>query len=123
VAIFKERAVRAYERARDALDKGDCDWAVFLLEQALQLLVKYFLALRIGYFPRTRSLSRLLEEAGELDPGFVEFLREHRDSVAFLEDAYVSSRYLLRRYSRDEVERRLHLFGELLKLVERHEGD
>ena len=84
IAIFKERAIKAYEKAKDAFSKGDYDWAVFLLEQALQLLVKYFLALKIGYFPRIHSLSRLIEETEQLDHNFVEFLKKYRDSIFFL---------------------------------------
>jgi len=58
-----------------------------LLEQALQLLIKYFLALKIGCFPRTHSLIRLIEEAGQLEPELVEYLTENRDALMLLEDA------------------------------------
>ncbi len=122
IRILKERAIAAHRRALEAFNKGDYDWAVFLLEQSLQLLVKYFLALKIGYFPRTYSLSRLLEESGELDQSFSLFLEKNRVAISFLEDAYISSRYLPRRYSRAEVEDKFVLFEELLGIVKRHES-
>ena len=122
IAVLKERAVKAYQRSLEAFERGDYDWSVFLLEQALQLLVKYFLAIKIGYFPRTHSLSLLLEEAGQIDGEFLRFLEENRDALAFLEDAYISSRYLPRRYRREELEGKFGLFEKLARLVERHES-
>lgn len=86
IDILRVRAIAAHGKALDAFKAGDYDWSAFLLEQALQLLVKYFLALKIGYFPKTYSLSQLMEEAGQLDPRFSEFLEKNRDAVSFLED-------------------------------------
>ncbi len=121
VRLFKTRALNAYERATDALEAGDYDWAIFLLEQAFQLLIRYILALKLGYFPRAYSISRLLEEAEEVSNEFSDFLARYRSQIAVLEDAYIASRYYPRRYREEDVRDKLEIFKELLELVERHE--
>ncbi len=123
ILLLKERGLKAYERAKDAFEKGDYDWSIFLLEQSVQLLVKYFLVLKIGYFPKTHRLIGLIEEAGQLDHRFTEFLEAHRDELLVLEDAYINSRYMAREYSKIDVENKFRIFEEILKIVEKHEID
>ncbi len=65
--------------SRRAFEDGDYNWSIFLLEQAIQLLIKYLLALKIGYYPKTHRPSKLFEELSELYPEFYEFYRQNRD--------------------------------------------
>ncbi|MBS7645409.1 HEPN domain-containing protein [Candidatus Bathyarchaeota archaeon] len=118
VAVFKERALKAFERAREAFQAEDYEWSMFLLEQAVQLLAKYFLALKIGYFPRSHSLLRMLEEAGRINEEVKSYLRRHRDSLLALEDAYIRARYLPGRYSVEDVRNKFPLFKKFLEIVE-----
>ena len=122
ITILKDRAVKAYERAQEAYQAKDYDWSIFLLEQAAQLLVKYFLALKTGYFPRTHSLIRLLEEASYINQEFKDYIKEHRDTLLALEDAYIRARYLPSSYASEDVENKFDLFKKLLRLVEKHES-
>ncbi len=40
-----------------------------------------------------------------------------------LEDAYINSRYMARRYSKADIENKFWIFEEVLKMVEKHEAD
>lgn len=117
VALLRERALKAFELAKKAFEDENYDWAVFLLEQACQLLLKYLLASRIGYFSRTHSLGRLLGEAAEVFGEISGFREKFRDKLGVLEDAYIASRYLGRKYMREDVEGLFVVFEELWRLV------
>ncbi len=107
-----ERARRFLREAEDDVRKEFFDLAAFHLEQALQLLLKYRLSEKVGYFSKTHSLSALVEEIGEIEPELSRFLGENRRFVRELERAYIGARYLPFQYGREEVE-------ELLGFVRR----
>ncbi|MBS7248736.1 MAG: HEPN domain-containing protein, partial [Candidatus Freyarchaeota archaeon] len=117
VALLRERALRAFELAKKAFEDENYDWAVFLLEQACQLLLNHLLASKIGYFSRTHSLDRLLDEAAEVFREVSGFRERFRDKLGVLEDAYIASRYLARRYMKGGVEGLFVVFEELWRLV------
>jgi len=118
VEVFKERAQQAFEAAREMFKRGYYDWAIVMVEQSLQLLLKYYLAREVGYFSKTHNLIHLIEEAGELDGRFLEFLSKNRNALEVVSDAYIAGRYLPRRYSAESVEDKFSLYQELLRLVE-----
>ncbi len=103
--------------------RGYYDWSIVMIGQSLQLLIKYFLAREVGYFSKTHNLIDLLREAGEIDNRFLEFLEKFRDSVEVVSDAYISGRYLPRRYSQEVVKDKFALYEELLGLVEGEENN
>jgi len=118
IAVFKRRAEEAFDSVQLMMERGYYDWAIVMLEQALQLLVKYYLAKTVGYFSKTHNLRKLLEEAGSLDERFSEFYKKHMDAIEVISDAYISGRYLPRRYTKEEIEGKLDLYRELLEIVE-----
>lgn len=73
----------------------------------LQLYLKAYL-LKLGVdFPRTHSVRRLLELIHEVTSKdeVKELLRKFSVELGSLEDAYITSRYVVRDYSPEEVER------------------
>ena len=118
VEFLRRRSRNAYSLAREAFERGDYDWAIFLLEQSLQLLVKYYLADKLGHYPRSHSISKLLEEAAEVNVKFREFLGKYRDAIGLVEDSYILSRYIPRSYAREEVENKFYLYELLNKIIE-----
>ena len=70
------------------------NWLIFLLEQAIQLLLKYTLALSVGYFSKTHKLTHLFEEVFTVYPRLERFYLENRDKIKIIEDSYLLSRYL-----------------------------
>ncbi len=112
-----KRSEEFLETARYQIDRGFYDLAVFSLEQALQLSLKSRMLARGADFPRTHSVRALMEMLSELvpadkKPSIQRMLDENLLELGILEDAYITSRYTMRRFGREEAER-------LLKVVER----
>jgi HEPN domain-containing protein len=100
---------------------GMYDLAVFSLEQSLQLFLKATL-LRVGSdYPRTHSVRRLLELLTEVTgrSELRELASRYSVELGALEDAYISSRYIPRIYTKDEFERLRAVVEEVRSNVER----
>jgi len=112
-----------FETARFQIDRGFYDLAAFSLEQALQLFLKAKL-LEMGVdYPRTHSIRRLLEMlsgilSGEARERVESLLRNYLMELGVLEDAYITSRYVVREYTRDEVERLAKVVEEVIRNIE-----
>jgi len=122
IRVFKERAEGAFELSNKSFGDKNYDWSIFLLEQGCQLLIKYILALKIGYFSKTHSLSRLFEEANEISKDFSKFYDKYREKIAILEDAYINSRYLGKTYKKEDVKDLFLVFEKLLEVIKKHES-
>ena len=114
--ILRMRAQAFLRNAKRLLDEGEYDLAAFNIEQFCQLILKYKLLVRTGTYPRTHSIIRLLRDLDKLVPekNLARFIDSEIILLTKIEDAYIGSRYLPRRYERREVE-------ELLKLADRLE--
>jgi HEPN domain-containing protein len=100
---------------------GMYDLAVFSLEQSLQLFLKAML-LRVGSdYPRTHSIRRLLELLTEVTgrSELRELASRYSVELGALEDAYISSRYIPRIYTKDEFERLRAVLEEVRSNAER----
>jgi HEPN domain-containing protein len=117
IEIFRKRALEAFEGAKLMFERGFYDWAMVLLEQAIQLLLKYFLALKVGYFSKTHELRKLFEEAALIDKRFWNFYLEYKDKLEVLDEAYISGRYLNKTYPKEDVEDKFMVFEKLLELI------
>jgi len=104
-------------------NKGFYDWSLVLLEQAIQLLLKYFLALKIGYFSKTHELRKLFEETRVINEEVWDFYIKYKDKLEVLNEAYISGRYLDKRYTKTDVEDKFEVFTKLLELIEKYEKD
>lgn len=117
--VLRERANMFLENAGDLIERGVYDLAVFNLEQYCQLMLKYKLLVKTGSYPRTHSLSRLVEYLSAIDPR-VRVLIEHSENLILLtklEDAYIGARYLPRRYSELEARTLYRFVVEVFKRV------
>nr|BAJ49530.1 conserved hypothetical protein [Candidatus Caldarchaeum subterraneum] len=97
--------------------RGDYDLSVFNIEQALKLYLKAMLLKNGADFPKTHSAVKQFIILGEClgkQQQFTEFSEKHALEFASLEDAYISSRYFPREFTRKEAEklRQLFLRGE-----------
>ena len=118
--IIKDRALAMLKASKHHLSTGDYDLASFLTEQAVQLYLKYVILKITGEMPRTHSIRELLQILGRVTNQEVEiseFIRRHRSMLIRLEDAYIASRYLFRRYDRDEVKELVDFAEELIGYV------
>lgn len=118
--IIKDRALAMLRASKHHLSTGDYDLASFLAEQAAQLYLKYVILKITGEMPRTHSIRGLLQILGKVvnkEDEISEFIRRHRSMLIRLEDAYIASRYLFRRYDRDEVKELVDFAEELIGYV------
>jgi len=118
IEILKERALQAFDSSKDMFKKGYYDWSIVMLEQALQLLLKYYLAKELGYFPRTHELEKLFREAGHLNDRILEFFQRNLNAIRVISDSYIAGRYLPRRYSREDVADKFHIFESLKEIAD-----
>jgi HEPN domain-containing protein len=112
--VLKERAYAFLKNAKRLFEEKEYDLSAFNIEQFCQLLLKYKLLIKTGTYPRTHSLLRILRE---LDAAYPEknlssFIESELLYLTKVEDVYIVSRYLPRRFERREVE-------ELLAFAER----
>jgi HEPN domain-containing protein len=124
-----EEERRLLKRARDFLEtaeyqmgKGFYDLAAFSLEQALQLFLKAKLLAEGFDYPRTHSVRTLLEMLLEVvsedkKPVVREVLMDYLLELGMLEDAYITSRYVLREFTRQEVEKLSKAVREIMENV------
>ena len=110
------------ETAEYQIGRGFYDLAAFSLEKALQLFLKAGLLAEGVEYPRTHSIRALLEILSEVVTedkkavirGVLEnFLME----LSVLEDAYITSRYVMRDFSLREAEKLLKAVKEIMKDV------
>ena len=96
VEFLRKRAKIFWENGDYLMKLGKYDIASFHFEQAVQLELKSILLQYGGEKYRTHSLRRLLLAIGKLfgeEEMVQKFIREHRNDIKALEDAYIDTRY------------------------------
>ncbi|MEM1993878.1 MAG: HEPN domain-containing protein [Nitrososphaerales archaeon] len=116
--VLRERAYSFLRNAKRLFEEKEYDLAAFNLEQFCQLLLKYKLLIRTGTYPRTHSLIRILRELDAAYPekNLASFIDSEILLLTKMEDVYIISRYIPRRYEKKEVEQ-LIAFAEKFKDV------
>lgn len=123
--FLKRRALAFLDIARINYEKGYYDLVLFHVEQFLQLYLKYLLFRKIGDYPRTNSLIRLIKDVIKVykEESVEKLLQENMEALYLLEEAYITSRYLPRQYDKEIAERMLKFTEkalEVLKCLEKH---
>jgi HEPN domain-containing protein len=116
--LLKKRALSFLRDAKTDFENGDYDLVLFHVEQFVQLYSKYLMYRKIGDYPKTHSLMRLLNEIVKIYSGcgLKELLNEYLEAFYLLEESYISSRYLPREYDRNIAFRILNLSEKLLEV-------
>ncbi|MEM1507962.1 MAG: HEPN domain-containing protein [Candidatus Bathyarchaeia archaeon] len=114
-----ERSKKFLETADYQIERGFYDLAAFSLEQSLQLFLKARLLEYGADYPRTHSVRVLLEVLASIAPenkrGAIRaLLNKNILELGILEDAYITSRYVMRDFGREEVERLKKAVVELM---------
>lgn len=125
----KEEEERLLKRSRDFLEtaeyqisKGFYDIAAFSLEQTLQLFLKAKVLAEGVDYPRTHSVRTLLEILSDIvprneKPAIKSILENYPLELGTLEDAYITSRYLMREFTKQEAEKLTKTVKEIVKSV------
>ena len=118
--VLRERAYSFLKNARHLLEEKEFDLAAFNLEQFCQLLLKYKLLVKTGTYPRTHSLLRMLRELDSALPHkkIASFIDSELLFLTKMEDVYIVSRYIPRRYEQKEVEQLLAFAERFREVVE-----
>lgn len=116
--LLRKRALSFLRDARSDMEHGDYDLVLFHVEQFIQLYLKHLLYRKIGDYPKTRSIIRLLKDVVRVynDRSLDDFIDRNLEALYLLEEAYISSRYLPREYDRDIATRILKLGEEVLEV-------
>jgi HEPN domain-containing protein len=120
--VLAERARAFLRNAEDLFNQKQYDISAFSLEQYCQLMVKYKLLLKAGAYPRIHSLTGLLQELSKFSGAVASFIKNKKNVVFLtkLEDAYIGSRYLPRRYQQKEVKEMIKFVKEVfVNVIER----
>jgi HEPN domain-containing protein len=117
--FLKDRDLRFYKEAQEDLEKEYYDFCLFHVEQMLQHLLKYLIAIKIDDFPRTHSLSRLFKEvAGLYREKVMDFYKENVSTITALEESYIGARYLDIEFDKEIAGEVLNFWERSLKLLE-----
>jgi len=118
--LLKRRAKAFLESAQTDFAKSNYDLVLFHVEQFLQLYLKHLLYKRIGDYPKTRFVVRLLRDVIKVysENRLQEFYEKNLETLYLLEEAYISSIYLPREYDKDIAERVLKFTEKVLEVLE-----
>jgi HEPN domain-containing protein len=117
-----KRSMEFLETAEYQISKGLYGIAVFSLEQALQLFLKSKMLVAGVDYPRTHGVRTLLEILSELESdekktSIKQVLSNYLFELGMLEDAYITSRYVMREFTREEAQRLMKTVKEVMKNV------
>ena len=120
IRSLKERSRRFLETAEFQFTHSFYDLASFSLEQALQLFIKARLLEYGVEYPRTHSVRRLLEIFSEVAPKNIgekakTLLNRYILELGMLEDAYITSRYIMREFRKEEVKKLRKAVEEVIR--------
>jgi Uncharacterized conserved protein related to C-terminal domain of eukaryotic chaperone, SACSIN len=115
---LRENAVDFFEEAVENLRKGKYNLAMFNLEQALQLSLKYTLYQLTGSFEKTHDI-KLLSQVVDLSKNkeLEKIMREEYVVLDVLEQSYIVSRYLPYKYDKNTVEKSLNVVRGILHVL------
>lgn len=116
--LLKRRALSFLRDARWDFERGDYDLVLFHVDQFIQLYAKYLLYRRLGDYPKARSIVRLLRDLARVysSEDLEKFVEENLEALYLLEEAYISSRYLIREYDASIASRILELGDKMLEV-------
>ncbi len=103
--LLRKRAEAFLRNAKNLIDEGEYDLAMFSLEQYCQLLLKYKLLVKRGSYPRAHSIRTLLRILGDENPEVLDLVNDEKKLhyIARIEEAYIVSRYLPYEFEQKEV--------------------
>jgi len=119
--FLKKRAKEFWQRAKEDFLKARYNLCALDTEQAVQLWLKYLIFLKAGDFPKTHYFERLIDSLSDIynTSSVKEFYKANILQFSSLEDAYLTSRYLPKEFSKDEAEKLMEFAGTFLKFLEK----
>ena len=124
-SFLKRRAKEFWERGFEDLEKKRFNLAAFDIEQAIQLFIKYLIGIKIGEWPKTHYFSNLIKELYSVyqKEAIIKFFTENEVFFSNLEDAYFTSRYFPKTFSKNHIKSLMEKCKEFLELLEETTGE
>jgi HEPN domain-containing protein len=119
--ILKERAYEFVKLAEYAYKRKRYDLAMFNLEQAIQLYLKYKIWQKLGDFEKTHSIIKLLKDFGKVykkSRKIKKLINNNLKLIRDLEIAYIESRYLPAQFLKEDVDKAFEFIEELKNLLD-----
>lgn len=97
------------------------DLACFNAQQATQLFLKAYILKKLGYIPRMHSIRELIGTLAKQlsEKKLSDYVKSHRLELTALEDAYISSRYFIKEFTKDDAEDCIRIAKDVMELVQR----
>jgi HEPN domain-containing protein len=120
IDFLKERAKEFWERTSEDIKNGWFNLCVLDIEQSVQLWLKYLIAIKAGDFPKTHYLNELISEVVNIyrTDKLLKFYKKNILQIRSLEDAYITSRYFPKKFSKDETKKLMQLAENLFGVLE-----
>ena len=102
--ILRKRADDFLEESEHLIDIKKYNLAIFNLEQYCELILKYKMLIKLGYYPRTHSLKELINKLSEINDNIKGLINDEKNLlyIGRLTDAYISTIYMPIEF--DEIE-------------------
>ena len=123
--FLKRRAKEFWQRAQEDFEKHRFNLSALDLEQAVQLWMKHLIFVKADDFPKMHYLNRLIEELSIVydNQDILNFYHSHSLEFRSLEDAYITTRYFEREFTKEEVESLKEFTASLIKFLEKQTGE
>ena len=124
VHFLNKRAKEFWERAKEDFQKRRYNLCALDVEQAAQLWLKYLIFLKAGDFPKTHYFETLIDSLAHIYSSSIKkFYKDFILQFTSLEDAYLTSRYLPKEFSKEEAEKLTEFTNELFKVLEKFSNE
>jgi HEPN domain-containing protein len=114
---LKEKSERLYENAKSLEQKKDYTFALFMLEQSLQLFLKAKLMELYGNFPKIHDIRELLEILSKKNPTLKKYV--NKIEIDILNEVYIGARYSVNEYSHESFKACEKFVKEIRKILEK----
>ena len=114
---LKKNALDFLEEALSDVEKGKLNLAMFHLEQALQLALKYVLFQLKGSFEKTHDVLELMDQVVNLTKNerLKKIREEESTTLVAIRDSYITSRYYPYYVDKATVEKAIRVTREVLR--------
>jgi len=117
--FLKNNSIDFFKEGERNLNEGKYNLAMFHLEQALQLGLKYKLYELTGTYDKTHDIIILLNKVIELtkDDKLKEIMDMEYITLELIKQAYISSRYLPFTYDKKSAEKAYQVVKKILNVL------
>jgi HEPN domain-containing protein len=121
IEFLKKRSKEFYENAKSLFKQRKYNLSAFNLEQSCQLFLKYLIAKKVGDWPKTHYLDELIKELAKAykKKSILKYYQKKELFFDDLTDAYFTSRYFPREFTKTIVEKMFSEFEAFIKFLEK----